>query len=52
MSLSGNNREIIRIMPNYKPIARCNFFPNEVSVIDRYVEKVNWLKLKTVTFGI
>ena len=27
------------------------FFPNEVSVIDRYVEKVNWLKLKTATLG-
>ena len=27
------------------------FFPNKSAVIDRYVEKVNWLKLKTATLG-
>lgn len=30
---------------------RMQFFPNEHTVIDRYVEKVNWLKLKTVMLG-
>lgn len=30
---------------------RMQFFPNEATIIDRYVERVNWLKLKTVTLG-
>ena len=27
------------------------FFPSNGAVIDRYIEKVNWLKLKTATLG-
>ena len=30
---------------------RMEFFPSAGAVIDRYVEKVNWLKLKTATLG-
>lgn len=31
--------------------SRMEFFPSNGAVIDRYIEKVNWLKLKTATLG-
>ena len=43
----GDNSDYAKLQAD----SRMQFFPNETSVIDRYVEKVNWLKLKTVTLG-
>lgn len=43
----GDNSDYAKLQAD----SQMQFFPNEVSVIDRYVEKVNWLKLKTVTLG-
>ena len=51
MSLSGNNRGDNSDYAKLQADSQMQFFPNEMSVIDRYVEKVNWLKLKTVTLG-
>ena len=43
----GDNSDYAKLQAD----SQMQFFPNEMSVIDRYVEKVNWLKLKTVTLG-
>ena len=43
----GDNTDYAKLQADGK----MQFFPNETTVIDRYVEKVNWLKLKTATLG-
>lgn len=43
----GDNTDYAKLQAD----ALMQFFPNETTVIDRYVEKVNWLKLKTATLG-
>ena len=43
----GDNSDYAKLQAD----SQMQFFPNEMSVIDRYVEKVNWLKLKTMTLG-
>ncbi len=43
----GDNTDYAKLQAD----SRMQFFPSETAVIDRYVEKVNWLKLKTATLG-